>query len=101
MLCTFIFYADITIFYADLKNMLLCISAFFSVSTLCMQFTILATAVVFIIEHPFMDDDSLPKWLMGKITQKACDEVDSLLCTAVGKIWHPRHQEILELVDKG
>ena len=64
MLCTFIFYADITIFYADLKNMLLCISAFFSVSTLCMQFTILATAVVFIMEHPFMDDDSLPKWLM-------------------------------------
>ena len=29
-----------------------------------MQFTILATAVVFIMEHPFMDDDSLPKWLM-------------------------------------
>ena len=70
MLCTFIFYADITIFYADLKNMLLCISAFFSVSTLCMQFTILATAVVFIIEHPFMDDDSLPKWLMVRLHKK-------------------------------
>lgn len=64
MLCTFIFYADISIFYADLKNMLLCISAFFSVSTLCVQITILATAVVFIIEHPFMDDDALPKLLM-------------------------------------
>ena len=53
MLCTFIFSADITIVYADLKNILLCVSAFFSVSTLCMQLTVLATAIVFILEHPF------------------------------------------------
>ena len=63
MLCTFIFSADITIVYADLKNILLCVSAFFSMSTLCMQLTILATAIVFILEHPFMDNASLPGWL--------------------------------------
>lgn len=44
---------QITIFYADLKNILLCISAFFSASTLCMQLTILSTAVVFILEVSF------------------------------------------------
>ena len=63
MLCTFIFGTDITIFYADLKNILLCVSAFFSVSTLCMQLKIIATACVFILEHPFMDNASLPGWL--------------------------------------
>jgi 26S proteasome regulatory subunit N1 len=39
-----------TVVHTDLKNILLCISAFFSVSTLCMQLSILATAVVFILE---------------------------------------------------
>mmetsp|Transcript_40532 Transcript_40532/g.100176 ORF Transcript_40532/g.100176 Transcript_40532/m.100176 type:complete len:321 (-) Transcript_40532:1314-2276(-) len=63
MLATFIFKNDITIVYADLKNICLCVSAFFSVSTVCMQLSILATAVVFILEHPFMDKSSIPKWI--------------------------------------
>jgi hypothetical protein len=41
---------QITVFFSDLKNILLTISAFFSVSTVCMQLSILATAVVFILE---------------------------------------------------
>lgn len=41
---------QITTIFGDLKNILLCISAFFAVSTLCMQLKILATAVVFILE---------------------------------------------------
>ena len=63
MLCTFIFSTDIMIVYADLKNILLCVSAFFSTSTLCMQLTIIATSVVFIIAHPFMDNAAVPKWI--------------------------------------
>lgn len=41
---------QIQIFYIDMKNILLCISAFFSLSTACMQISILATAVVFVSE---------------------------------------------------
>ena len=63
MLCTFIFSSDITIVYADLKNTLLCVSAFFSASTLVMQLAILASSIVFNIEHPFMDKACILRWV--------------------------------------
>ena len=66
MLCSLIFQSDINLFYADLKNILLCISCFFSVSTLVMQLALLATAVVFINEHSFMDKSAIPRWLQGR-----------------------------------
>lgn len=37
-----------------LKSILLCLSMFFSISTICMLVSILATATLFIREHPFM-----------------------------------------------
>ena len=43
---------DVNVF--DLKSILLCLSMFFSISTICMLVSILATATLFIREHPFM-----------------------------------------------
>ena len=52
MLCSYLFGEDVNVF--DLKSILPCLSMFFSISTICMLVSILATATLFIREHPFM-----------------------------------------------
>ena len=46
MLCGYLFGEDVNVF--DLKSILLCLSMFFSISTICMLVSILATATLFI-----------------------------------------------------
>lgn len=61
MLCSHLFGSDVHAF--DLQSLLLCLSMFFSVSTVCMLLSILATAILFIREHPFMQLDGVPKYV--------------------------------------
>lgn len=64
MMCTYLFGEDIKFFYADLRAVLFCMSMFFSVSTLCMLFSLICTSIVFINEHPqFMDTNAIPKFI--------------------------------------
>lgn len=91
LLCTFIFSSDITIVYADLKNTLLCVSAFFSASTLVMQLAILASSIVFNIEHPFMDKACIPRWV--DINNKLMMTVLYYLADPVAKFGVPPTKE--------
>ena len=62
MLCSYLFGEDVNAF--DLKSTLLCLSMFFSVSTVCMLLSLLATAITFVREHPFMlEAAGTPKFL--------------------------------------
>jgi len=62
MLCSYLFGEEVRIF--DLKSILLCLSMFFSVSTVCMLLSLLATAITFVREHPYMmETDVAPKFL--------------------------------------
>lgn len=62
MLCSHLFGEEVKIF--DLKSTLLCLSMFFSVSSICMLISILSTALVFIREHEFMQSADVPKYLL-------------------------------------
>ena len=71
MLCSYLFGDEVKLF--DLKSTLLCLSMFFSVSTVCMLLCILSTALVFIREHAFMQSDAVPKYLLqdlGTVPEK-------------------------------
>ena len=61
MLCSHLFGEEVLLF--DLKSMLLCLSMFFSISTVCMLLSLLATAVVFIREHTLMHTAEVPKFV--------------------------------------
>lgn len=61
MLCSHLFGEEVLLF--DLKSMLLCLSMFFSISTVCMLLSLLTTAVVFIREHTFMHTAEVPKFV--------------------------------------
>lgn len=63
MISSYLFKGEITIFYVDLKNILLCASFFFTSSTVCMIIYTISTSIVFVMEHPFMDKKSIPQFI--------------------------------------